>query len=167
MFIDAGRGEGVIDRLRQLGFSVIEVNFGGKPTDDSYANKRSEMWDAMAKWLKAGGAIPNHPGLKTDLATPTYSFNAAGKLVLESKDEIKKRGLRSSDVADSLCLTFAYPIAPKATSIWPRGRHQSEWDPFQEAFRRTDRPFDHPSHPSNHKSEWNPLGEMANRVLGR
>ena len=142
------------------------VKYRQTPLDQPPAAEEVEVLP-MAKWLKAGGAIPNHPGLKTDLATPTYSFNAAGKLVLESKDEIKKRGLRSSDVADSLCLTFAYPIAPKATSIWPRGRHQSEWDPFQEAFRRADRPFDHPSHPSNHKSEWNPLGEMANRVLGR
>jgi hypothetical protein len=49
VFIDAGRGEGVIDRLRQLGYSVIEVNFGGKATDDSYANKRTEIWDLTAK----------------------------------------------------------------------------------------------------------------------
>src|SRR5262249_4883104 len=88
-FVDAGPGEGVIDRLRQLNFSVIEVNFGSRPTDDAYANKRAEMYDALLKWLQAGGAIPNHPELKTDLATPRYSFNAAGKMQLESKDDIK------------------------------------------------------------------------------
>src|SRR5262249_52358129 len=58
VFVDAGRGEGVIDRLRSLGFTVSEVNFGGKPTNEIYANKRSEMWDGMAKWLKDGGVIP-------------------------------------------------------------------------------------------------------------
>lgn len=69
VFIDAGRGEGVIDRLRQLGFSVIEVNFGSKALVDAYANKRAEMWDAMAKWLRSGGCLPNHPQLKTDLCS--------------------------------------------------------------------------------------------------
>jgi hypothetical protein len=117
VFIDAGRGEGVIDRLRSLGFTVIEVNFGGKPTNEMYANKRSEMWDGMAKWLKAGGVIPNHGELKTDLATPTYAFNAANKLVLEPKDDIKKRGLRSTDIADALALTFAAPVMPKSRSF--------------------------------------------------
>jgi hypothetical protein len=136
VFIDAGRGEGVIDRLRQLGFSVIEVNFGGKPTNDAYANKRAEMWDAMAKWLLAGGCLPNHPELKTDLCTATYSFNSANKMVLESKDDIKKRGLHSTDVADALALTFAMPVAPKSTSVYPRGRHRSDWDPMTDEYRR-------------------------------
>jgi hypothetical protein len=54
----------VINRLRSLRFAVIEVNFGGKPFNEMYANKRSEMWDAMAKWLRAGGVIPNHGELK-------------------------------------------------------------------------------------------------------
>jgi hypothetical protein len=107
VFIDTGRGEGVIDRLRQLGFSIIEVNFGGKPMSDSYANTRSEMWDAMAKWLPAGAVISNHAKLKTDLAAPTYKFDAANKLLLESKDEIKKGGLRSTDIADARAITFA------------------------------------------------------------
>ncbi len=136
VFIDAGRGEGVIDRLRQLGFSVIEVNFGSKALVDAYANKRAEMWDAMAKWLRSGGCLPNHPELKTDLCTPTYSFNSANKMVLESKDDIKKRGLHSTDVADALALTFAMPVAPKSTSVYPRGRHRCDWDPMADEYRR-------------------------------
>ena len=136
VFIDAGRGEGVIDRLRQLGFSVIEVNFGSKALVDAYANKRAEMWDSMAKWLRSGGCLPNHPELKTDLCTPTYSFNSANKMVLESKDDIKKRGLHSTDVADALALTFAMPVAPKSTSVYPRGRHRCDWDPMADEYRR-------------------------------
>jgi hypothetical protein len=129
VFVDGGRGEGVIDRLRQLLFIVKEVNFGGKPANDAYANKRSEMWDLMTKWLLAGGCLPNHPELKTDLATPTYSFNAAGKLVLEGKDEIKKRGLRSTDLADALALTFAEPVTPRGISFGPGGpRTPAEYD---------------------------------------
>jgi hypothetical protein len=132
VFIDAGRGEGVIDRVRQLGYAVIEVNFGGKPADDSYANKRSEMWDDMAKWLTAGGRIPNDVNLKTDLCVPTYKFNAQNRFQLESKDDIKKRGMRSPDLADALALTFAFPVAPKSTTVRTRRPQQQEWNPFAE-----------------------------------
>ena len=111
VFIDAGRGEGVIDRLRQLGYRVMEINFGMKATDSAkYANKRSEMWDRIREWLEAGAAIPNNPELKSELASPTYKFDAAGRLVLEPKEKLKERGLRSPDLADALALTFAFPL---------------------------------------------------------
>ena len=112
---------------------VIEVNFGGRATNDAhYANKRSKMWDSMAKWLTSGGSLPNHMELKTDLCVPTYKFDAANKLVLESKDKIKERGMRSPDLADGLCLTFAMPVAPTSTFIGrPDSEHQYEYNPFQ------------------------------------
>ena len=44
VFIDAGNGSGVIDRIRQLGHEVIEVPFGGKSGDPKCSNKRSEMY---------------------------------------------------------------------------------------------------------------------------
>ena len=140
VFIDSGRGEGVIDRLRQLGFSVIEVAFGGKPINAHYTNKRAEMWAMMAEWLKSGGCLPNDPALKSDLCTPTYSFNAAGKMVLESKDDIKKRGLRSTDIADALCLCFAMPVVPKAT-VYARNRHDNGdgYNPFAELYNSAGR----------------------------
>jgi hypothetical protein len=141
VFVDAGRGEGVIDRLRQVGFDVIEVNFGGKPINDRYVNKRTEMYDSLAEWIKAGGCLPNDPALKTDLCAPTYSFNSAGKMVLESKDDIKKRGGRSPDISDALALTFALPIAPKRTSVSHRSRHNdgSDYSPFSELYDRAGR----------------------------
>ena len=114
VFIDAGRGEGVIDRLRQLGYGVIEVNFGSKALSPTrYVNKRSEMWDSVRAWIEAGGAIPNDSDLKSDLSAPTYSFDVAGRLVLEKKERIKERGLRSPDIADALALTFAAPVRPR------------------------------------------------------
>lgn len=118
VFIDAGRGEGVIDRLRQLGYRVLEVNFGGQAIEHNrYANKRCEMWDKMREWLEAGGAIPNNPDLKTELSSPTYSFNAKGRLVLEPKEKLKERGLRSPDIADALALTFAFPVSAGSRKI--------------------------------------------------
>lgn len=113
VFIDSGAGAGVIDRLRQLGYDVTEVPFGGKATmPNLFVNRRAEMWWGMKEWLDLGGAIPNDNALKQELATPIYWFDSAGRKVLEPKDEIKKRlqGGGSPDMADALALTFAYPV---------------------------------------------------------
>lgn len=132
VFIDAGRGEGVIDRLRQLGNSVVEVNFGGRASVPQYANKRSEMWDLLAKWLTDGGNLPDDQALRMDLCAPTYSFDAQGRMVLEPKDAIKARGLRSTDVGDALALTFAYPVAMRSWQGYPLPPRSMavDYDPF-------------------------------------
>jgi len=114
VFIDSGRGEGVIDRLRQLGYKVVEVAFGGSPLkNERYTNKRTEMWDSIRQWLNDGGALPNMPELKNDLVVPEYSFDAANRMKLEPKEKIKERLGKSTDLADALALTFAYPVIPK------------------------------------------------------
>lgn len=110
VFIDEGNGSGVIDRLRQLGFSPIGVHFGGKATQPRYTNKRTEMWWEMAEWLRSGAALPTLQALKTDLAAPTYWFGNDDKLVLEPKDDIKARIKVSPDLGDALALTFAHPV---------------------------------------------------------
>lgn len=133
VFIDAGAGSGVIDRLRQLGHEVIEVPFGGKASDPGFVNKRAEMWFGMAEWLRAGGAIPRNMDLKQDLAAPIYWFDAQGRRQLEPKDDIKKRGLPSPDLGDALALTFAHPVVPKQRTA-PPGRALAKdrraYDPF-------------------------------------
>jgi len=113
VFIDVGGGGGVIDRLRQLGFSVVEVNFGSSAFSSRFKNRRTEMWWGMREWLRSGGAIPSQPLLRQELATPKFWHDAVGKVVLEPKDEIKKRlhGGASPDLADALALTFAAPVA--------------------------------------------------------
>lgn len=102
--IDAGRGEGVIDFLRSQGYKCTEVNFGGVPSSAYYANQRAEMWHGMKGWLESGGCIPNIPELISELASPEFSFNTSNKMVLESKEKMKARGLRSPDYADALAL---------------------------------------------------------------
>lgn len=111
VFVDVGgMGAGVVDRLRQLGYRTIEVNFGGKSGDATYADKRTEMWFGLRDWLNQGGSIPNLPQLKTDLCGPTYEFIANGRVKLERKDDLKARGLPSPDLGDALALTFAEPV---------------------------------------------------------
>jgi hypothetical protein len=136
VFVDAGRGEGVIDRLLQLGFSPVGVDFGGKADGENFQNRRAEMWFKMGEWLKAGGGIPDMPELRIDLCVPQYSYaNARGKFELESKDDIKARGLPSPDIADALALTFAYTVAPKAGPgmqfAAQYGHAITDYDPFQ------------------------------------
>lgn len=109
VFIDAGRGEGVIDRLRQLGYSVIEVGFGTSPLNARYANKRAEMWWLMSEWIKIG-QLPIDNQLTNELTIPTYCFDAANRIKLEPKDKIKQRVGFSPDRADALALTFAFPV---------------------------------------------------------
>lgn len=125
VFIDEGNGGGVIDRLRQLGFDVMGVHFGGKASAARYTNKRTEMWFNMRDWVTAGGVIPDHQRFKRDLAAPTYTFTAASDVyALESKDDIKKRIKASPDFGDALALTFAYPVSKKL--LGPNGLPMGE-----------------------------------------
>ena len=130
VFVDAGAGAGVIDRLRQLGHSVVEVNFGGRASDQRYVNKRTEMWFEMAESVRAGLSIPNDNALKLELATPFYKFDSQNRLALESKDDIKKRMPEgaSPDIADALALTYAFPVAKRDTIALAKKR--KEYDPY-------------------------------------
>jgi hypothetical protein len=110
VFVDAGNGAGVIDKLRQMGFDVTEVHFGGRPNRPRYVNKRTEMWCELRDWIAAGGVIPRHTRLMQDLAAPTYRFDVQDRMALESKDDLKARGLPSPDEGDALALTFAFPV---------------------------------------------------------
>lgn len=142
VFVDAGRGEGVIDRLRQLGYSVVEVNFGSRAIEDKrYANKRSEMWDKVREWLAAGGQIPNDSRVKSELSAPTYSFDAAGRLVLERKEHIKERGLPSPDLADALALTFAAPVRSRNACGRTRVPGLEAYDPLNHGALASYDPF--------------------------
>jgi hypothetical protein len=135
VFIDAGAGSGVIDRLRQLGYDVIEIPFSGRASrDDLFMNKRAEMWWDMKEWLRSGGVIPNDSTLKQELATPTYRYNQNGKRQMESKDQIKTRLMgASTDRADALVLTFAHPVRRKnpLSKFQEKGQKRVyEYDPY-------------------------------------
>ena len=112
VFIDAGNGAGIIDRLRQLGHrNIFEVNFGGSPTHPGkYANKRAEIYDAMKDWILAGGALPPGEDVKADLVVSTYGYDNANRMKIEPKDKIKERLGKSPDIADAIAVTFSMPV---------------------------------------------------------
>lgn len=138
VFVDGtgGYGAGVIDRLRQLGYTPIEVQFGGKPNDPRFLNKRAEMWWGVKEWLEQGGALPDSMELVRELSAPTYEFDRTRSVFrLEPKEDIKERIGKSPDIADALALTFAQPIAPpwafETRHDWPaHGRAVTEYSPF-------------------------------------
>lgn len=115
VFIDIGAsGAGVYDILADRGLNrvVRGINFGSKAIlRDRYVNKRAEMWGEANEWLKDGNVqLPKDDELLNDLCSVNKKYDGMGRLALESKEEVKKRLLRSPDRADAFCLTFAEPV---------------------------------------------------------
>ena len=146
IFIDGGGpGAGVVDRCRMLKLPVIEVQFGGKADrsmiglDDAfaYANKRAEMYGALREWLRHG-SIDSDPELETDLTGMQYGYamrEGRDAIILEKKEDMKRKGLSSPDDGDALALTFAYPVQQSDHSLilTQKPKHQFDYDPMAEA----------------------------------
>jgi hypothetical protein len=111
LFLDsAGIAGAVGTRLRQLGFTnVLEVNFGADSPDQKCRFMRDYMWQRMKEWLLVG-AIDDSPRLESDLLGPGIRPDRQQRVWLESKEDMKKRGLASPDEADALALTFAQEV---------------------------------------------------------
>lgn len=134
MFVDAAFGSPIVARLRGLGFTnVYEVNFGGASPDSHCLNMRAYMWAKAKEWLLLGGIqddsqMPTEKSLCAQLSVPGYHINNSGKLVIESKESITKRGESSPDDADAFCLTFAQTVAPKKpNAMKPPMKPVSAW----------------------------------------
>jgi hypothetical protein len=115
-FIDYGLGYGTVDRLHELGFTsvVTGIHFGGGADDPTkFLNKRVEMAFELRDWLDEGGcSIPDDEEIEVDLlVTPDFKQNSRGLSFLEPKDKIKETYGKSTDIFDSMMLTFAYPVA--------------------------------------------------------
>lgn len=125
VFIDAGAGAGVIDRLREMGYVIHEVQFGSVSGEDQYSDHRTELWGRMREWLKEA-MLPEHDTeLEDDLCGPEYEFTGASdKIKLESKEKMKKRGLHSPDDADALAVTFHAKVARRDFNVSKRASNR-------------------------------------------
>ena len=114
IMVDCGGsgGGGVVDSLRRMGRKPIPAWFGSKALNEKeFLNRRVEMWWSIKEWLEVdGGALPKREDLKQDLCGPSYWYNASGKKQMESKDDMRSRGLHSPNEADALALTFYCPV---------------------------------------------------------
>jgi hypothetical protein len=114
---EGGLGAGVVDRLKEQRYKVRGVNFGNKSSKPlMYGNKRAEMWGAMKEWLK-DAHIPKDRYLKSDLIGPMMKPDSKGTIFLESKKDMKSRGLASPDAADAIAVTFAFPVARREQRV--------------------------------------------------
>ena len=108
-----GVGGGVVDRLRELNLPVRGINVSEAPSmGGTYLNLRSELWFKTKAWFEDRGCkLPKNDQLISELTSIRYSFTSSGKMKAESKDDMRKRGLASPDLADALCLSMASDAA--------------------------------------------------------
>lgn len=131
VFIDVGGlGAGTVDILLSWGAPytniVKAVNFGSEPQDvrakekGGPRNRRAEMWKRSREWLEDVGEaqIPDSDSLQADACAPSYKYDMHSRLLLESKEDIGKRGGRSPDEWDAVALTFAEPVG------WPNKKNK-------------------------------------------
>lgn len=113
VFIDGcGIGAGVVDRLRQLNFSIVEVNAANESYNPRFLNKRAEMCWEMKEFIEGGCELPRDGLLERELRSLNYDLTKkTGRILIESKENIYMDHGFSPDRADSLALTFAYPIS--------------------------------------------------------
>ena len=104
-----GLGAGVFDRLKEqpdVQDRVEGVNVAGEPANkEDYINIRVEAWDEARKWLRDAVLVPSENWY--ELCQPKVKITSSGKMQLESKEEMRKRGVKSPNTGDALALTFA------------------------------------------------------------
>ena len=136
IFVDGGGvGVGVIDYMRRMKYNVQEIQFGSSPTSENlyrdgienYANRRAEMYGELKAWLKHG-CLPNDRDLVEQLTAIEYGYKmikGVDCILLESKKDMRSRGLPSPDEADALCLTLAANVQPSDHTSQYESRTQS------------------------------------------
>lgn len=128
-----GLGAGVLDRLRELGLPARGVNVSeAASSKDKYANLRSELWFLAREWLAARDCHLHTDELGRELVMPTYDVMSSGKVMAESKKDMKKRGHKSPNYADAFIMTLA---GSSATMIHGRRAGTSWAEPLQRNLR--------------------------------
>lgn len=108
---EGGMGGPVLDRLLEQNYKVRGINFGAKADEPTvYGNKRAEMWGNMRDWLKTA-SLPNDRELRADLIGPKHKPNSMGAIMLEKKEDMRRRGAASPDSADAIAISFAFPVS--------------------------------------------------------
>lgn len=137
VFIDLGYGTGIHSAGAAMNRHWQLIPFAGKSGRIDCLNKRMEMWHGIREWLKEGGAIdPKDQQLYDDLTGPEMVPRIDGLYQLESKLDMKDRGLPSPNKGDALALTFALPVVSKDKIVRGRTADQdfaeTEYDPFND-----------------------------------
>ena len=107
---DTGVGGGVTDFLKYKGYTITPVVLGSAASNkEEFLNLRAELYagkGGLKNWLELGAALSQSPEWN-DMLTIRYRKNPIGKIQIEAKEEMRRRGIHSPDVTDALVLTFA------------------------------------------------------------
>lgn len=111
-----GIGAGVFDPLSNEGYDVKAINVGEKPLDkESYVNKRAEYFALLQKKFQDGEIdIPDDPKLLSQLSAIKYDFRGT-RMIIQSKEMMRKKGGKSPDYADALMLCFIGSDVPESS----------------------------------------------------
>jgi hypothetical protein len=109
-----GMGAGVVDRLKELKLPAVGINVAESPSvGERYNRLRDELWFKAREWFAGRDvSMVRDDALLAELTLPSYKILSNGKIQVESKDDLKKRGVTSPDLADAFCLTFAQTGSP-------------------------------------------------------
>ena len=99
-----GIGQGVYDRLRELGYNVQGVMFGGKSEDPMFQNIKAELHWKERQWLLSGGRLLNNFGWN-EFEIVKYK-NKDGKIQIQPKEELFREGIGSPNCVDAAVLTM-------------------------------------------------------------
>jgi hypothetical protein len=142
IFVDGtGVGSGVVDQLRNLGYACHSIAFGATARDNrTYRYRVDEMWGLLKNDLDNGLCLPDErrsferESLKTQLTERQYGHTLKGQIRLETKEDMKDRGVASPDDVDALAITYAEDVAPTKTVAGSQGgpRVLHDHDPLQE-----------------------------------
>ncbi len=121
---EIGVGAGVVDPLRANHFNVIGVVSSEKAHKEQvYANRRAELYCNLAEHFTDGSiAVPDHPKLSSQLSSIKYKYDTHHRKIIESKDDMRKRGGKSPDYADALMLAYSdftpETVATDTSPVW-------------------------------------------------
>ena len=141
IFVDGtGLGAGVVDQLFDLGYKVFDIQFGSSPTDSGkYRYKSDEMWggikDNLHRLVLPSGETELGRALAKELTQREFGYTLTGnKIHLETKKDMKDRGVGSPDISDALALTFAASVVPAGKAHGTQNAQKSvvsDYDPLE------------------------------------
>jgi len=105
---DDGLGGGVTDRLRELKLNISAFKAGEKAKDELFSNRRAEGFFKLKEMVETKQLkILNNYSLIDQLLTIRYKYNSRGQRLILSKDEMRKGGIKSPDMADALMMAVS------------------------------------------------------------